>query len=263
MLDWLTRRQTFFGKATHKADASTSPKPIWELPMATPPNWSPAETRTLTECVRHKTICSITNGAYEAPRQTLVLGCDTSNNQLLLDDFFPRPSRTPIGERFQLNLPLGKGMLMLQVVVRDEIGAAPTPVYVAEVVEKTVVTDRRLNPRLHFPSSAAPRVDLLVPFSPHLGGHLLDISEGGFAMVFYGSTKPKLFTRSGDCRINFDAEFVLRPKVVVQQVRSHRKPFHHTIIRVRFAELSAAERERLKVFIQDCSSAQTRDLSAA
>lgn len=261
MLDWLSRRQTFFDKSA-VALASTPPKPMWELPETPPESWSPAQIRALQECEHHKTICSITNGAYEFPLQTLVLGADPMNNKLLLDDFFPRPASSPVGDRFQLNIPMGKGMMLLQVVVRDEIGAAPAPVYVAEVVEKAILTDRRLSQRLYFASSLAPRVDLLVPFSPRLRGHLLDLSEEGSAMVFYGAAKPKLFTRTGDCRIEIDADFVLRPKVVIQQVRTCRKPFHHTIIRLRFANLSTEEKDRLKVFIHDCTT-QTTGLSAA
>jgi hypothetical protein len=214
------------------------------------------------DCEEKKTICSITDQVRDTPMQTVVLGCDPITHQVLLDDFFPRPPVSPVGGRFQLHLPMGRGLLLLQVVVRDEIGVAPTPAYIAEVVDKIVVKDRRLSQRLQFSGSSAPRIDLLVPFSPRLRGHLLDLSEDGFAMVYYGATKPKLFTRAGDCRIDFDERFVLRAKVQVQQVRSRRKPFHHTVIRIRFSELTAVDRDRISAFIHDCI-ASTSSLNAA
>ncbi len=266
MLDWLSRWQTFFSRCANDALGSpagaTSAKQIWELSTAAQPNWSPSETRILTQCEHSKTICTITNSSQDIPLQTVVLGSDPVTNQLLLDDFFPRPTTSPVGGRFQLSLPMGKGLMLLQVVVRKEMRAAPAPVYVAEVIEKATVTDRRQSQRLYFSSSMAPRVDLLIPLSPRMRGHLLDLSEGGFAMVFYGAAKPKLFARAGDCRIDIEEDFVLRPKVQILQVRTHRKPFHHTVIRLRFTDLAAADKDKLASFIQNCAP-QTPRLSAA
>jgi len=266
MLDWLSRWQTLFSKSANDMlsgpAGTTQAKQIWELPTSAPPSWSPAETRILAQCEHSKTICTITNSSHGTPLQTVVLGNDPATNQLLLDDFFPRPATSPVGDRFQLSLPMGKGLMLLQVVVREEMRAAPAPVYVAEVVDKTTVTDRRQSQRLCFSSAMAPRVDLLIPLSPRLRGHLLDLSEGGFAMVFYGAAKPKLFARAGDCRIEIDEDFVLRPKVLIQQVRTHRKPFPHTVIRLRFVDLAAADKDKLATFIQNCTT-QTPSLSAA
>ncbi len=266
MRDWFVGWQKLFGKADLKTTTATpsSPQPTqhWELPGAPALRWTAGETRVLLNCEESKTICSISDHARDTPMQTVVLGCDPSVHQVLLDEFFPRPAVSPLGGRFQLQLPMGEGLLLLQLVVRDEIGVAATPAYVAEVVDKLVVKDRRQNQRLQFSSASAPRIDLLVPFSPRLRGHLLDLSEGGFAMVYYGATKPKLFTRTGDCRIDFDKNFVLRTQVQVLQVRPRRKPFHHTVIRVRFSDLSPAERDRIATFIHECMSSAA-NLSAA
>lgn len=266
MREWFISWQKLFGKVEHENKTPTeSPQPFtqsWDLPAMPTLQWTAGETRVLLGCEKQKTICAITDHVRESPMQTVVLGCDPAAHQVLLDDFFPRPSVSPVGGRFQLQLPMGTGLLLLQVVVRAEIGVAKTPAYIAEVVDKMEVKDRRLNQRLQFNSASAPRIDLLVPFSPRLRGHLLDLSEGGFAMVYYGADKPKLFTRTGECRIDFDERFVLRAKVQVQQVRSRRKPFHHTVIRIRFSELTTAEKDRIRAFIQDCLAGTTR-LSAA
>ena len=266
MRDWFVGWQRLFGKAELKMNTTTPTPPQtiqhWDLPTAPVLRWTAGETRVLLDCEQSKTICSVSDHARDIPMQTVVLGCDPSVHQVLLDDFFPRPTASPVGGRFQLQLPMGEGLLFLQLVVRDEIGVAATPAYVAEVVDKMAVKDRRQNQRLQFNSASAPRIDLLVPFSPRLRGHLLDLSEGGFAMVYYGATKPKLFTRTGDCRIDFDKNFVLRTKVQVLQVRPRRKPFHHTVIRVRFSDLSAAERDRIAAFIHACMGSAA-NLSAA
>lgn len=262
MRDWFMGWQKFFSKAGHTAVAPPAPTQRWDLPAMPVLRWTSGETRVLLDCEEQKTICAITDHTRETPMQTVVLGCDPTAHQVLLDDFFPRPKVSPVGGRFQLQLPMGVGMLLLQVVVRDEIGVAPTPAYVAEVVDKRVLKDRRLSQRLLFSSASAPRIDLLVPFSPRLRGHLLDLSEGGFAMVYYGASTPKLFTRAGECRIDFDEHFVLRAKVQVQQVRPRRKPFHHTVVRIRFSELTASERDRISAFIDECV-AGTASLNAA
>lgn len=266
MRDWFMGWQKFFGKAGANAKTVAPPLPAltqrWDLCTTPALHWSAGETRVLLDCEEKKTICSINDHAKDTPMQTVVLGCDPTAHQVLLDEFFPRPAVSPVGGRFQLQLPMGTGLLLLQVVVRDEIGVAPTPAYVAEVVDKRVLKDRRQSQRLQFSSATAPRIDLLVPFSPRLRGHLLDLSEGGFAMVYYGVNKPKLFTRAGDCRIDFDDRFILRAKVQVQQVRPRRKPFHHTVIRIRFSELPAADKDRISAFIHDCM-ASTASLSAA
>ena len=266
MRDWFVGWQKLFGKADLKtitiSPSSLLPTQHWDLPTAPVLRWTAGETRVLLDAEQSKTICSISDHSRDTPMQTVVLGCDPSAHQVLLDDFFPRPLVSPVGGRFKLQLPMGQGLLLLQLVVRDEIRVAATPAYVAEVVDKMVVKDRRQNQRLQFSSASAPRIDLLVPFSPRLRGHLLDLSEGGFAMVYYGASKPKLFTRSGDCRIDFDQNFVLRTTVQVLQVRPRRKPFHHTVIRVRFSDLSSAERDRIAAFIHECM-VSAANLSAA
>lgn len=254
MRDWLmgwSRRVRKIGPNA-KSPAATPASLAWELPAAPLLRWTPAEMQALLDCEQQKTICAIVEQDREAPRQTVVLGCDPAGHQILLDDFFPRPEVSPIGGSFQLQLPMGTELLRLQVVVRDEIGVAPIPAYVAEVVGKVAVEDRRFSQRLQFTDVSAPQVDLLLPFSSRVRGHLRDLSESGFAMVYYGASTPQLFTYSGECCIDFDERFTLRAKVEVQQVRARRKPCHHTHIRVRFRELSALDRERIGTFIDNC-----------
>lgn len=258
----LLRWPMFIKKASHESAAPSPMEQRWDLPTSPTLCWNALETQALLRCEDSTTICTVTDQGRNSPLQTVVLGCDPAANQVLLDDFFPRPASSPLGGRFQLHLPMQDGLLLLDVLVRDEIGVAPTPAYVAEIVNKTTVSDRRLSPRLRFSSALAPRIDLLVPLSPQLRGHLLDLSEDGLAMVHYGATKPTLFAKSGECRIQFDEYFVLRAQVQIQQVKACRKPFHHTVIRIRFNGLTACEKDRLGAFVRDCV-ANTAGLSAA
>lgn len=244
------------------ADSAAKAKQTWELPAAKPVQWNPAESAAIARCEQQKTICSISGSAYETPVQTVVLGCDSGSNMLLLDEFFPRAAVSPVGGQFQLNLPMGTGLLLLYVIVRSQIQVGGSPAYVAEVISKEAVSDRRLSPRLLFKNASSPRVDLLVALSPRLRGHLMDLSDNGFTMVFYGAAKPKLFTSKGDCRVDFDEHFVLRSKVQILQIRSRRKPFLHTLVRGQFVDLPEAERDRIRVFIRDCVT-QSEHLDAA
>lgn len=250
MRDWFVGWQKFFGKVDQEATIVVAPVQRWDLPATPALHWTSAETRVLLDCEEQKTICAITDCTRSLLRQTVVLGWDLAAHQVLLDDFFPRPTVSPLGGRFQLQLPMGAKALLLQLVVRDEIGIAATPAYVAEVVDKRVLGDDHLSKRLQFSGTSAPKVDLLVPFSPHLRGHLVNLSEDECTMMYYGADTPKLFTRAGECRIDISERFVLRAKVQVQQVHPCRKPFRHTLIRIRLSELPAADRDRLHALLQ-------------
>jgi hypothetical protein len=259
MRDWFVGWQKFFGKVDQQAAVVVAPVQRWNLSATPALQWTSAEARVLLDCEVQKTICAITDYTCSQLRQTVVLGWDLAAHQVLLDDFFPRPTGSPVGGRFQLQLPMGAKAVMLQLVVRDEIGIAAAPAYVAEVVDKSVLGDAHLSKRLEFSGASAPKVDLLVPFSPHLRGHLVNLSEDECSMVYYGADTPKLFTRAGECRIDISERFVLRAKVQVQQVRPRRKPFRHTLIRIRFSELPATDRDRLRALLNGVTTAANVD----
>ena len=247
MVAWFNRWQRWFGKPQGASGAAPD---FWNLTHSNPLRWNLAETGILLQCERNNVFCSVVEEPTGESRQTVVLGFDLDTNQLLLDEFFPRPAHLVPGQRLQLNLPSTHGLLVLSVIMQDPILVTTTPAYVVEVMEKQLLRDRRVHPRVEFAGSSAPKVEMLLPLTPSLRGQLVDLSASGFSMWSVGAHKPALFSRNGHCRIHFADQFVLSVDVRLQQVRFRRRPCHHTVFRARFCQLADAERDRLQAFIR-------------
>lgn len=229
----------------------------WELPLAPELSWSKEETEAIRQNAAQRNICSVIDPSKGSVMQTVILRFDKSNHKLLLDEFFPRPSFTPMGGRFHLNIPTHDGHLALKIVIRSQLDVANAPAYLTEVVEKTRLRGQPKTKGVSFKETTAPRVELLLPFAPMMGGQLLELSEEEFSMAFCGNNRPPLYSRKGECRIHFSNFFVLQTKVEVLQAQVRRRPFHHTHLRIGFQTLNPFEKEQLSSFLHNFTEAQT------
>lgn len=228
----------------------------WELPLAPTLCWEAEQTEAIRKCEKQRTFCSVIDPANGDVMQTVILRFNQTTHQVLLDEFFPNPGFSPIGGRFQLNIPAENGLLALQIVVRRQADIENAPAYVAEVVEKSSTAQKRPIHWTRFKGMATPRVELLVPLTPMIAGQLLELSEDEFSMAFCGSDRPRFHARKGECRIYFSDHFVLHTRVQIQQALACRRPFHHTLLKVSFCEMKTTEKDRLLSFLQNFADSQ-------
>lgn len=250
MADWLNKWQRWFHKPAMATENPPLPDPgFWNLNRPQPLVWDSGELDLLRDCESHTTLCSATEETTGEVMQTVVLGFERGTQRVLLDEFFPARSRVLPGQKFQLSLPSRAGVLILEVIVRDSIWVARNPAYVAEILAKKHLRDRRVQSRVAFAGTAAPKVDLLLPLTPAMRGQLVDLSPKGCAIACLSPQKPQLFSRRGQCRIHFSDTFVLAADIQVTQANFQRQPCRHTLFRARFLALPVAGQEQLLAFI--------------
>lgn len=250
MAEWLNKWQSWFHKPSQAVEPP-APAPdtrFWSLNHQ-PLQWETAELDLLRDCERRTTLCTAIQESTGDHLQTLVLGFERDTGRILLDDFFPARQHPLPGQKLQLSMASRAGVLVLEVVLRDTLWIGQNPAYVAEVLNKKRLSDRRIHPRVVFEGPGGPSVDLQLPLTPARRGQLLDLSARGCAITCFGPHRPQLYSRRGQCRIRFSEAFVMTADLQVTQVSFQRLPCRHTLFRARFQALPLAAQEQLMAFI--------------
>lgn len=261
-MGWFTKLKTrVLVGAGADAPLQASQPPLREQRLL--PDWAPEEIDALLDAARYSRLCYATCEQYNAPLQSVVLAFDMNENQLLLDEFFPSPATGLIDTNLTLTLSTPVGALYLEVKVTQRVTFAGGPALVARVYSKGVHPDIRQSARVAFAKGQAPAIELLLPMTPLMRGHVVDLSPNGLLMCCPSARRPNLFTHKGECKVMFDEHFRLRANVRIQHARFIRKPFRHSMLRVAFCNLPADQKEQLAAFLVEFESATAHRHRAA
>lgn len=247
------RIRSFWSKRAPSFQSTTPYGPAMWADMIDPNehlDWSGDEAGILLRAERNKPFCHAKFVNTEEQFQTVLLGFDLKADQILIDEFFPVPKSSLLNTRFELTITAPEGLLVLEVTTKEKVYMDSQPSFVLSVLSKKRVNDRRLNPRIQFTRNIAPKIELIIPMSGLIKGHLIDLSTEGLTMNFFGAQKPQLMSSSGECTLHFSDQVKLRVKMRIKQVSFSRKPCSHTMLRMLFRQTSDTQNDQLHAFIQ-------------
>ncbi len=233
---------------------------IWEdmLNFNDHMTWNNEETSILLEFEKIKPFCHTRFAGSDDKGQTVLLGFDLKMNQLLVDEFFPLPKPELLRRSFDLVMSAPQGILILHVEIKETVYLESQPALLLQILNKKIVQDRRLNPRVQFSRNTAPKLDLLVPLCGPLKGHLLDLSNTGLTMVVFGPNKPELISNTGECTLYLSEHIKIKARMRIKQINYNRSPSNHTTLRIMFTQPSDSQNDQLSAFIQSFSLQSTR-----
>lgn len=218
--------------------------------------WTPTELSILSHAAKHSCLCYGVCDEYNASLQSVILGVDVDENQLLLDEFFPSPAMGLIDANLTLSLNTPTGALYLGITIVRRVAFAGGPALVAHITAKSTHQTVIQTATVAFAKDQAPAIELLLPMTPMMCGHVVELSPTGLSMYCAATRRPSLFTHSGECKITFSEHFRLKANVRIQHVAFSRKPFRHSLLRITFCSLPADQKEQLQAFLMEFKSAE-------
>lgn len=186
--------------------------------------------------------------------QSVILGFDVANNQLMLDEFVPSPAAGVIDRLLTIRLASAAASLQLQVLVTGRITFGAHAALAATVICKSFERAREPEPAVFFTAQQSPSIDLLLPMNPILRGRVLELSTERLLISAPVTNKPSLYTRQGQCQIQFAKQFHLQCTVKINNLRLLRKPNRHSLVHATFADLTEEQTEQLGYFIRQLRS---------
>lgn len=212
-------------------------------------HWNPQEVDALLIAEKHSRLCYATCPGHSVTMQSVVLGFDLSNEQILLDQFFPTPASGLTDQILTVTLPTAAGILYLDVEIKEKIVFAGSAALVASIQRKSMHENRHPLRQVVFDKKHAPVIELLFPMTPQMSGHIVNLSEHTVLMSCPAREKLNLFTHDGECKIVLSDQIAFRTRVRIKQIHFNRKPFRHNMVRLAFRELSVDQLEQLRAFI--------------
>lgn len=212
-------------------------------------HWTPEEVDALLTAEKHSHFCYATCPGHSATMQSVVLGFDLSSEQILLDQFFPTPASGLTDQILTVTLPTTAGTLSLDIDIKEKIVFAGSAALVANIQRKSLHKDQHQLRQVVFDKKHAPAIELLLPMTPLMSGHIVNLSEHALLMSCPARERPNLFTHDGECKIVLNDQVTFKARVRIKQVHFNRKPFRHNMVRLIFRDLSADQLEQLREFI--------------
>lgn len=240
-----------FFKKTFGATQEPSPTDHDDPQQVNGGNWSRAEITALVMYQRRHTRCTVTSCTSERQWQTVILGFDLTNGEILLDEFFPAPPATVIAGEQELSLILTaeQGLMELKLRIVRRIGTGRHASLLAKTHQHALHPCHRTGLSMEFARHLAPRIEFLVPMVPLIKGHISQLSPDGAVLDCYMAEKPKLVTFEGHCSINFDDRFQIDTSAKVHQVHFSRSPYRHCQIHLIFDGLTPEQRNQITAFL--------------
>jgi len=212
--------------------------------------WKANEIELILKQEKEKTLCVCTLLRTNQKYQTVLLGVDFDNDNLLLDQLFPQINENSRDDCFELRFYDCSKTLALDIKFESALALNGKPAQIGKVINKRMLSDRRSNKRIYFDKSSAPMVSILIPMTPQITGKITNLSSHGIEIHFFGDHRPDVQMRQGDCKIHFFEGLNLDIKILVKQVSFMKTPCSRCLIRVLFLDTKTHQTDQLNQFIE-------------
>ena len=185
--------------------------------------------------------------------QSVILGFDAYENEILLGGIYPRPSIEALEQLsdqpfwVQCNYQgqfLNIYVRACEILVNEDLISV-------KVLQSQLTTNRRWTPRASFESHKGPCVDVLPKYGATEKAWVKNISYHGALIECFGKDIRKSLDKNKATlmRIQFSKQFTVELKAVVKQCYFRRSPCCHSGMRVEFKQLGALEAMQIRDFI--------------